>query len=402
MYNLIFILLLIYSPLLAHRYKYDLTIVGHPQFANSLARTVIAQTECLKDHLRINNINTNISQTSFYNVSPKAIEIFINKDKSPGAVAILDAMLGNYRFMPRSPIKLAYTMIESTAIPKSWTHILNNHFDAAIVPDQYYVNVYKNSGVKIPIFVLPLILYLEEFLTLKPKEKPSQPFTFGISGTFALNKNISLMLEAFHKAFANTSNVILKIHTHWNYRIDEVKNKIKELNLQNVELHVGELSWPDYIKFISSLDCYILLSRGEGFSITPREALAAGVPCIITNNTAHKTICDTGLVRSVASVIEKKHEGEFYGESCGVNFMCTVDDAVAAMLDVYQNYPIYQQKAHLGRQWVQQYLSHNLRQQYLTLFKPKKVVLSDKNLITNDTLYTNSQRLYKKYLAIIK
>ena len=63
------------------------------------------------------------------------------------------------------------------------------------------------------------------------------------------------------------------------------------------------MEWVKYIEFISTFDCYVNLSKGEGFSIPPRESLALGIPCIISDNTAHKTICDSGLVLPVTSKI---------------------------------------------------------------------------------------------------
>jgi glycosyltransferase involved in cell wall biosynthesis len=150
------------------------------------------------------------------------------------------------------------------------------------------------------------------------------------------------------------------------------------------------------------------LSCGEGFSFIPREALALGIPVIITDNTASSTICKSGFVRSVRSEKKIRSKSNVYrilfADDCGDQFDCEVEDAKNALLDVYSNYPVYVHKALDGRNWVRQYdcENPNLRSQYLTLVKPKKVVLGNENKIEDDTLITNSIELYQKYIELIK
>ena len=47
---------------------------------------------------------------------------------------------------------------------------------------------------------------------------------------------------------------------------------------------------------------------------------------------------------------------------------------------------------------VSQYSWNNLKYRYLNLVKPKKIILGDKNEVTDDYFMTNSKKLYRKYL----
>jgi hypothetical protein len=69
---------------------------------------------------------------------------------------------------------------------------------------------------------------------------------------------------------------------------------------------------------------------------------------------------------------------------------------------VYSNYAFYLHKAYEGREWVKQYDCYNphLQNQYRTLVKPKNVVFGQENKIEEETLTTNSEALYLKYLQI--
>ena len=151
---------------------------------------------------------------------------------------------------------------------------------------------------------------------------------------------------------------------------------------------------------MASFDCFVSFSMGEGFSLIPREFLAMGIPCVLSNNTAHETICNTGLVKSVLSNILVKAEYFHLSDDCGYHFDTRLDDAVLALKDIYNNYHIYLNKAFEAREWAKTYSINNLKNKYLNLIKPKKLLYGVDNVITDDYLMTNSLILYKKYLSL--
>ena len=113
-----------------------------------------------------------------------------------------------------------------------------------------------------------------------------------MSAGFAERKNYHVLLEAFAGEFKNNPHVRLKIHGSWQDGDmgDRVKRKIKRLGLTNVEIFEQVFTREQYIEFMYSLDCYVYLSMGEGYSLTPREAIALGIPCILSNHTVHKVL----------------------------------------------------------------------------------------------------------------
>ena len=386
---------------------YDVTVAGYILFANGLGRITISALDLFQDSLKVNFKATRQDLFSMQNVPEKVQALLNENNQNSSNVAILYDCLSVpnrpfYKHMPDSGVKLAYSMVEQTEIPPVWTSIINNHLDGVVVPDPFLVDVYKNSGVVKPIFVVPLPVYLGEFLDHPVKTKPNQVFTFGISCSLSPHKNCELLVDAFLREFKNAHGVKLKIHSLLNNAIAKrIKKKIKKLNAKNIELHTGSLPWADYIRFMSSLDCYVLISKGEGFSITPREALALGIPCILSNNSAHKTICDSGYVYAVKSEIKEKHIAEDYGVSCGYNFNCKIEDVQKALREVYGNYNHYLSKAQEGREWVKRYLAENLQPLYTSLVKPRKIVLGQENIITEEHLVTSDEKLYRKYLSFL-
>lgn len=167
--------------------SYDLTILGHVKYRESLARLPISLTGLLKDSLAINFIPTP-GPYDFRDVPSDIAEILQNPDKTPGNVALLFDELWRLEAVPadyvpkESLIKIAYSMIEGTAIPERWVQLLNKKFDLVLVPDDYYVGVYQNCGVHIPIFSLPHGIDLEEFLNEPVRKKSLEAFCIRLIG----------------------------------------------------------------------------------------------------------------------------------------------------------------------------------------------------------------------------
>ncbi|MEX0940104.1 MAG: glycosyltransferase family 4 protein [Candidatus Babeliales bacterium] len=392
-----------------------LTVVGPICFPDGIGRQSISIMECLKNDIEINFMSSR-NTINIEDVPSSIKSIIKNPSHVFGQIMIFEDTLDYFPSVLEhtpSSIKIAYTMYEKTQLPSEWVEILNSYFDAAIVPDEFLVDVYKNSGVIIPIFVLPLSLYLEPFLEIPAKTQANFPFIFGTSGMLSDRKNQLLLLEAFEKTFGNSPDVKLKIHGRSGFEYAKrLKERIDQLKLTNVELIDRTFTWIEYIEFMASLDCFVSVSRGEGFSIPPREALALGIPCIISDNTGHQTLCKTGFVKAIPSYkLENVSINKDYSSSSFRNnyyqlhepyeFECSLNSVCLALKDTFFNFVHYLKEAIIGRKWASQFVHDELKEKYLTLIKPKKVILGLSNKITNGSLITDSKTLYEKYLQVI-
>ena len=157
-----------------------------------------------------------------------------------------------------------------------------------------------------------------------------------------------------------------------------------------------------YLKTFEDLDCYVSISTGEGFSIQPREAMALGIPAVLTNNTAQSTICDSNLVRKVTSSIEIPAFNVGFNNYYGVCYDCKQDDVAHALRDIYDNYDHYLQQGAQARAWVKQYCYSELRPLYVSLVKPQHIILGQENKLTAHSLTTDSPELFEKYQRLLK
>lgn len=296
----------------------------------------------------------------------------------------------------KDALRIASSVYETTKLPSSRVAGINAYCDAVIVPDQWLVDVYKTSGIKKPIFVLPLVLDLKSLLDCPIKKQANKQFVFGFSGVFLAHgrKNHERLMEAFVAEFGGNRDVELVLHGRGfeGAGLQDVLKPFNALQTHNITLACNGFDRKGYEDFLASLDCYVSVAKGEGFSIIPREILALGIPCILANNTAQKTICNTGFVCPVVSNIEEKAT-----ELAGNWFNTRREDLRVALRDAYDNYVFYLEQARKGREWVKQYLAENLAAKYRSLVAPKLVILGDKNELADDYIMTNSPELFEKY-----
>lgn len=379
----------------------DLTVVTNVIRADGVGNQGLGLINCLHDQFRINALQ--FPPSIYKDVPKEVLKILIKPFDGFGKITFWTYILGiNEEIIKAhqgvtSDIKIAYSMFESDALPSLWVKILNSFYDMVVVPDSSLIKIYKNSGVKIPIFVVPLGIMVENLLARPVKTKPNDVFTFGLSAGFWQRKNHIKLLQAFASKFGNDPKFKLKLQGRFGPFKNEVVKAVVAHNLTNVEFIPKSLSPEEYDSFMDEIDCYVFPSMGEGFSITPRETLALGKPCILSNNSAHKTICDSGFVLPLSSNIKTPAIYEvFQNKQIGYYHDCETEELAKSMLNVVNNYDKYLQQAAGGRQWVQQYLWSSLKSTYINLIKPKNVVLGSDNFVDASVFRTNDKKLFNK------
>lgn len=317
--------------------------------------------------------------------------------------AIFDIRLMN----KESNIILGYIVIEGSSVHPNLISFANSAFDGLIVPEDFIIDVFKKNGLEIPIFKLPLAIDIKNIININKKvnnenNNKDKKFKFGSSLVFYwhVRKNELLLFKAFYKEFKNDNNVELYIHAK------EITNQktfklmqfwLKKYNINNIKIINKPFNKEEYINFISSLNCYVLLSKGEGFSITPLEAITCKIPCILSNNTAHKKYCTQPFVIPVeCPIIEYINNPNAFnfGEPF---FNPNIKDVQKAMRLIYENYYQYKSAAEMyGEKFALSFSYNRLKQLYKNAIKPDKIKLSNNNIINEDCLETNSIEFYKK------
>jgi len=348
----------------------DVTLVSHVKKRDSIGRHGILFAEMLHENFSINGITTREPNPEDIDT---ALYKKITRSGAPGKLALFtDVLQHNNRFTPykrvpkEAEIKICYSMFESSAIPAEWASIINKNFDGVWVPDKWLVNVYKKSGVEKPVNVLPLACDLKNFLEQPLKQKANDVFTFGVSSGIWMRKNVLGVIEAFKRAFPDENEKVqLRIHSRYGFPAEVEKLRTAIDNDSRIELAIKPVSDKTYLKFMCSLDAYILLSMGEGFSITPREAMALGLPVIVSDNTAHRTICESGLAHAVPTIAEIPGYYEAFRKAHGSFFVPDAEVAAQQMREIFEHRNEIYIDAQQRRIWAAQYDTANLKEQYI-------------------------------------
>lgn len=389
----------------------DVAIIGPILMADGIGRQAVELAQVLAQKYEVQIQSKYVNKIDL----PTGIRSMLRKKfAQPAKVAIVEESLwapGDSldRFFAtadaKGQIRYAYSMLESTRIVPEWVMMINLYFDAVIVPDPFLIDAYVKSGVSVPVFYIPLGIDIHDFLQAPLKEQKTKgPFIFASLGTAISRKNHKMAIQAFAKVLGNNENAYLYINCREGTPEvrQEIIDEIRKQQCTNIKYTEFRLKKDAYLKLFRSVDCLLSVSKGEGFSIQPREAMALGIPSIVTDNTGQSTICKSGLVKVVPSEISEPCYYFNRTLNDGERFNCTVEDCAAAILDVYQNYAKYLEKGPAMREWAAAYDYSRLSSQYECIVSPKKVVLSTVNEITADCIYTDSQALYDKYLDLMK
>jgi len=403
--------------------NYYLTLAGVVEFNDSMGRQTIDFENIVGDEIEM---NTTATVRSLNNLPERFKKVLKRKNKKLGNVVLYEFHFpfrfqnevtfneemfnqktfkyrNSFNQLPRDKqIFIYYSMIESDRIPNFWVYEINKNWDMIVVPDQNLVKIYLDSGVTKPIFVLPLGTNLQDHLDAPLKSKANKTFTFANFSFLEDRKNLLKLVEAFHKSFKDNENTRLLLAPRGYEEQDKIAlmEYILKNNIANITIDIGIKDNNFYNFYFTEVDCYVSPSKGEGFSIIPREAMARGIPTIVSDAIAQKTIAESGLVKSLKANIpipgyytrNRNLVGNFYD--------IDVDDLSNAMLDVYNNYQSYLDKASAARAWAEKGQYKYLKEEYLNMVKPKKVILGDRNEITKDYLMTNSKELYDKFLNL--
>lgn len=183
--------------------------------------------------------------------------------------------------------RIGYTMLEVDGIPEDWI-LQANELDEVWVPSSFNKQTFLDSGLKVPIHVMPLGVNPDYY---NPKIRPYRPterYTFLAIFEWGERKGAELLLRAYHRAFSSKDDVLLLAKVINTDGGVNVQQQIKALNLPKdgppvAMIYNQELPTHQMGSLYRSADCFVAPSRGEGWGMPHIEAMACGLPVIATD-----------------------------------------------------------------------------------------------------------------------
>jgi glycosyltransferase involved in cell wall biosynthesis len=190
---------------------------------------------------------------------------------------------------------VCYFAWETDRVPDEWVKKINT-MDLALVPCDENLKAARVAGVHIPIVKVPHTFDKGKYIEREEFKIPNSngKFKFLSICQISKKKGLDSLLKGFFSEFRSSDNVMLILKAyfgssdteeHRNKMISQI-NKMKELlrinSYPNVFLVSDILSEEAIARLYSSVDCYVLPSRGEGWGIPHFDAMGFGVPPIST------------------------------------------------------------------------------------------------------------------------
>ena len=178
--------------------------------------------------------------------------------------------------------RVIYTMFESDKIPDEWHPYLESA-DLILVPSKWCQATFKAAGFETTVLPLGYNDIVFEYTPRDNKRNTRQTFNFLHYNAFNIRKGFPEVFKAFTEEFDRTEPVRLILKTvQTEYEIPTFLRNIGD-QYPNIEVISGRLPGDEMQKLMERSDCFVFPSRGEGFGMTPLEAMATGMPAIVPN-----------------------------------------------------------------------------------------------------------------------
>jgi len=189
---------------------------------------------------------------------------------------------------------IGMTTWETDRLPAHWASQINA-VERVIVPCEWNREVFARAGVTVPIHVVPHISVATD-----PRPRlmaapfgPTRPFVVNAIGVWGSRKNLAAVVSAYLMAFSarDHTELVLKTTTRdlsqrvlGRYPV-RVKATIAAIRLRHRSLaRIGvaadRMSGEEIAKMQSRADCYLSMSRGEGWGLGAFDAATQGCPVI--------------------------------------------------------------------------------------------------------------------------
>ena len=172
------------------------------------------------------------------------------------------------------------SMWEGSKLPTPWIEGFNR-FSDVFVPSKFVEEIFKESGVTSDIHLLPLGVNTDLYTTIERKLPTDRPFRFLTLGKMEPRKNVETLVSTFLSEFPKHDDVELWIKTRERFCPQGVRNAAN--NDKRIKIIDSTVTEEELVNIYHSCDCFVYPSRGEGFAFPPRNAIATGMPTMVTD-----------------------------------------------------------------------------------------------------------------------
>lgn len=258
----------------------------------------LSDADCLVRYDKLDSINDMDRETNAKMAKLMAARIPDDALKVYGMTSPMHYDWARYKFL--------FTMMETRCLHPDYV-IRTNCADEVVVPSKWCYDMFKESGVKRPMYVVPLGVDTDIYHPgAEPLEftKNLKPFIFLSVFGWSLRKGYDVLLKAYLSEFTSDDPVTLLIASRYFGSTDESKKQVIRNDVARISSTVANPKKPQVVLFgdvlsdvmmprlYAAAKCYVLISRGEGYGLPMAEAGACNLPVICTRYSGQTDFLD--------------------------------------------------------------------------------------------------------------
>lgn len=289
-------------------------------------------------------------------------------------IRIIHCTPQNYpQVINKTEYNIGYAAWESDRLPDGWSKYINM-LQEIWVPSEYNVEVFKNSGVNIPVKCMPhafdVTKVTQPDLSLVSKRNDDE-FIFYSIFQWLERKNPVDLLNAYLTEFGAEENVTLVLKTFMvnhnspkevaqiKQQIGTIKRNLHLKTFPRVLLITELLSSAEMAGLHAVGDCFVLAHRCEGFGIPIAEAMLSGKPTISTGYGGAVDFVSHGETGYLSKYMVTPVVGMPWPIYNAKQNWAQPDitDFRKLMRHVYENRDEAKQVGQTGKEWIEQNLS---------------------------------------------
>ena len=258
---------------------------------------------------------------------------------------------------------------EFGSIPAQWVDAINQNVDELWVPSTFVRDCYVRDGVHADkVFVVPNGVSEVFFEEVPPLQLPTQKqFRFLFVGGTIPRKGIDILLDGYTRTFTRDDDVALVIKDFGTNTFYRRQNFVEPIRWYQKQPDAPEIVYLDEELDDRQMNalyraCHALVHpyRGEGFGLPIAEAMACGLPVIVTGFGAAMDFCDAERAWLIPAEVEYFPDN-LIGETETVShpfWARPQRDAMESLMEqVYRNYSQARERAESASRWVRENLT---------------------------------------------
>lgn len=281
---------------------------------------------------------TNAAVSMITALQQKETAVFFNNPNIPFHINFCQP----YYYQLSNAYNVGYTPWESTKIPVGWQYNMNV-CNEIWTTSNFVKDVYLNNGIKNDIYVIPHGIS-SEFQILE--RELADTFNFLHIGGDSKRKNAQLVVDAFLELYDGNDDyrLILK-YNKFSFAECYVNNRLVSADQHPQIIGIPDiLSNDEIIKLYHKCHCLVYPTSGEGFGMIPFEAMATGLPTIVTNLTGCADFAHYGIPLS-AEYGEATFNSHSYSVDTGDWAIPDFDELIMHMQNVTNEYDLFKKAA---------------------------------------------------------